>query len=105
MLRWANSRRARHELADDASDLRPADDHRPNKAVDQVLARVVVAVMTPTNHWNVHPWFAASVTTPPRFMGILGGVQQRPAGHDGRPCARSGIFAFAEPAPVGGPFE
>jgi hypothetical protein len=42
-----------------------------------MLARFVVAVMTPTNHRTAHPWSAASETTTPRFMGIHGRVQQR----------------------------
>src|SRR5664279_5219381 len=33
---------------------------------------VVVAVMTPTNHRTAHPWYAASVATTSRFMGIHG---------------------------------
>ncbi len=73
----------RHEVADEAGALRPANNHPAEPGRGSVLARFVVAVMTPTNHRTAHPWSVASVTTTPRFMGIHGGVQH-PGGRGAR---------------------
>ena len=48
----------RHELADEASALRAADEPPAESVRGSALARFVVAVMTPTNHRTTHPWSA-----------------------------------------------